>query len=61
MKLAEALNERAHISQRLQELKERIKRNSTHQEGEEPTENPIDLLKEFNQCSSRFVDIFIRI
>ena len=61
MKLAEALNERAHISQRLQELKERIKRNSTHQEGEEPTENPIDLLKEFNQCSSRFYDLVIRI
>jgi len=61
MKLAEALNERAHISQRLQELKERIKQNATHQEGEDPTENPIDLLKEFNQCSARFDDLVVRI
>ncbi len=45
MKLAEALNRRAEISQKLQELRERTIRNVLVQEGEEPSENPSELLK----------------
>lgn len=61
MKLAEALNERAHLSQRLQDLRERIILNAIHQEGNEPAENPNDLLKEFNECSARFDGLVVRI
>lgn len=61
MKLAEALNERAHISQKLQELKQRITQNAKHQEGDKPAEDPMVLLKEFNECSSRFDALVVRI
>jgi len=44
MKLAEALNNRADLKKRLFQLKERLLRNSKVQEGEEPSENPEDLL-----------------
>lgn len=50
MKLAEALNNRADLKKRLFQLKERLLRNSKVQEGEEPSENPEDLLIEVNSC-----------
>jgi hypothetical protein len=61
MKLAEALNERAHLSQRLQELRGRIIENAKYQEGDSPAESPNDLLKEFGECPSRFDELVVKI
>ena len=46
MKLAEALLLRADIQKKLESLKDRISKNTVVQEGEKPSENPIDLLKQ---------------
>ena len=48
MKLAEALNIRADLKKKILQLKERLLRNSKVQEGEEPSENPENLLLELN-------------
>lgn len=50
MKLAEALQERADLSRRIEQLKDRMINNALIQEGEEPAEDPQELLKEFNKC-----------
>ena len=46
MKLAEALNLRADLQKRIAILKERLIQNAKVQEGEKPTEEPEELLKE---------------
>lgn len=46
MKLAEALQERADIQTRIDQLSHRLMNNVHIQEGEEPSENPEDLLQE---------------
>lgn len=46
MKLAEALIQRADAQRRIEQLRGRIQRNASVQEGEEPAENPTDLLAE---------------
>lgn len=46
MKLAEALNIRADLKKRIYQLKERLLANSKVQEGEIPSENPEELMKE---------------
>ena len=48
MKLAEALTIRADLKKRIYQLKERLLLNAKVQEGEQPSENPEDLLKELN-------------
>ena len=48
MKLAEALNLRADIQMRNGQLRERLNANAKVQEGDKPSENPEDLLKELN-------------
>lgn len=48
MKLAEALNIRADLRQRISQLKSRLLKNSKVQEGEVSSENPEDLLAELN-------------
>lgn len=53
MKLAEALQERADINVRLQQLQARLKRNATVQEGEKPAEDPMQLLQEADACVAR--------
>ena len=47
MKLAEALIERADLQKRAAQLEERIAKNMLVQEGEEPSEDPRQLLSEF--------------
>lgn len=47
MKLAEALILRADMQKRLEQIRNRLYNNVIVQEGEEPSENPEDLLKEF--------------
>lgn len=61
MKLAEALTERANLNRRLHEIKERIIRNAQHQEGEIPSENPRELLEEFQSVAASFERLIVRI
>jgi uncharacterized coiled-coil DUF342 family protein len=51
MLLAEALSQRADITTRLAELKQRALHNVRHQEGESPAEDPMELLAEFERLT----------
>lgn len=53
MKLAEALQERADLNARIEQLKERMVQNALMQEGIEPSEDPHELASEFEECVSR--------
>ncbi len=53
MKLAEALQERADINRRIDQLRFRLSRNATVQEGEQPAEDPNELVKELDSCTAR--------
>lgn len=53
MKLAEALQERADLSKKIDQLRYRLSNNTTVQEGEQPAENPEELLSELNTSISR--------
>lgn len=59
MKLAEALTERAELSRKIQDLRERIIRNSKYQEGDEPSENPNELLKEYENALTAFTNLVV--
>ena len=61
MKLAEALTERAELSRKVQELRERIIRNAKHQEGDQPSEDPNELLKEYDKTTKAFTKLVIAI
>lgn len=61
MKLAEALQERADIMRRLSELRGRLSRNATVQEGEKPAEDPSELLAELDSCVARLQELMARI
>lgn len=53
MKLAEALQERADLNRRISQLEERLINNSLVQEGEDPAEDPQDLLAELDSSATR--------
>ena len=53
MKLAEALQERADLNRRMQQLRIRLARNATVQEGEQPAEDPVQLLAEADECAAK--------
>ncbi|SDZ89638.1 hypothetical protein SAMN02745687_00976 [Lachnospiraceae bacterium NK3A20] len=53
MKLAEALQERADLNRKIEELRRRLDNVILVQEGEEPAENPEELLRELDQAISR--------
>lgn len=61
MKLAEALQERSDLSQRIAQLRSRLSANATVQEGERTAEDPSDLLKELNQCIDQQEKLIARI
>ena len=61
MKLAEALQERADLNQRITALKSRLINNALVQEGEEPNEEPKELLSELNDCIDRLEKLIARI
>lgn len=61
MKLAEALQERADLNRRIEQLKSRLSNNAIVQEGEKPAENPKDLLDEFNSSITKLQDLIVRI
>lgn len=53
MKLAEALQERADLNKKIEQLRSRLEANATVQEGEKPAEDPNELLKELNSSIAR--------
>ena len=61
MKLAEALQERADLNRKIAELRHRLENNVLVQEGEEPAENPEELLKELNEAVSRLEELMAAI
>ena len=61
MKLAEALQERADLNNKIDELKRRLNNNILVQEGEEPSEDPSDLLKQLDEAVSRLEELIASI
>ncbi len=61
MKLAEALQERADLNRRIQQLDSRLALNATAQEGEPPAEDPAELLRQIDECFVRLSDLITRI
>ena len=61
MKLAEALQERADLNRRIQQLQQRLNNNAIVQEGEAPVEEPQALLTELERCIAALEDIIARI
>ena len=53
MKLAEALQERADLNLKIEELKKRLNNAVLVQEGEEPAEDPAELLRELDDAVQR--------
>ncbi len=61
MKLATALSERADLQKRISELGVRLHNNAKVQEGEKPSEDPMELLKELDECLTRLEELIARI
>lgn len=61
MKLAEALIERKALKTKMEELKSRIYKNAQTQEGNEPAEQPLELLSQLREESFKFEKLVIRI
>lgn len=61
MKLAEALIERADKQRYLHELRARITRNAQYQEGEQPAEDPQELLNIYERVVDELEQLIIRI
>ena len=61
MKLAEALQERADLNTRIEQLKARLDANCIVQEGEKPQEEPAALMKELDACIQRLENLIAAI
>lgn len=61
MKLAEALQERADLNRRVQQLQQRLGSNAIVQEGESPAEDPKELLAELDGCITNLEQLIARI
>ena len=61
MKLAEALQERADLNRRIQQLQQRLGNNAVVQEGEAPAEDPAALLRELDGCAENLERLIARI
>ena len=61
MKLATALSERADLQTRVHELSQRLNSNAKVQEGEKPSEEPLELISELERCMSRLEELIIKI
>ena len=61
MKLAEALSIRKDLQTRLIQLSTRLLSNVRRQEGDEPAEDPKDLLKELDSCLKQLEEYIYRI
>ncbi|MCR5158924.1 MAG: DIP1984 family protein [Prevotella sp.] len=61
MKLAEALSIRKDLQKRIQQLGQRIQNNVKVQEGDEPSEQPAELMKELSSCLEQLESLIWRI
>ncbi len=61
MKLAEALIERKAIKVKMEEIKKRIYQNAQVQEGDQPTESPLELITELNAETEKLEKLIVRI
>ena len=61
MRLASALTERADLQARLSEIKIRLDCNAKVQEGDEPAEQPAELLEELERTVSRLEELMVKI
>jgi len=61
MKLAEALIIRSDLQRRISELETRLSRSATVQEGEQPPENPEELLQELEKNTKELTEIIQKI
>jgi DNA repair exonuclease SbcCD ATPase subunit len=61
MKIAEALILRADAQKRIQQLRERLARSARVQEGEQPAENPQELLEELRRALETYREMVKRI
>ena len=61
MKLAEALSIRKDLQKRIQQFGQRIQNNVKVQEGDEPKEQPAELMKELDSCLSQLQELIWRI
>lgn len=61
MKLAEALNERKLLQERLNRLQERLNANVKIQEGDTPSEDPEGLFAELERTVSQLEELIVRI
>lgn len=61
MKLAEALLERADLQRRLAQLTQRLQQNAQYQEGEQPSEDPAQLLAEYRQTAEQLKNLIVAI
>ena len=57
MKLAEALSIRKDLQKRIQQIGRRLEDNVKVQEGDEPAENPEELMKELDSCLKQLKDM----
>lgn len=57
MKIAEALAERSDCQNRIEDLKKRLARSARVQEGEEPAEEPSELLAEVDRMFTRLLQL----
>lgn len=61
MKLAEALSIRKDLQKRIQQIGRSLEDNVKVQEGEEPAEQPDELLKDLDECLKKLEDLILRI
>jgi len=61
MKLATALSERSDIQKRLAQLQVRLNNNAKVQQGDQPSENPAELLKELDSLIKREEELVSKI
>ncbi len=61
MKLAEALQSRSDLNKQIDQLKNRIYNNSLVQEGEQPNEEPEELLKELTKSINSLEELMVKI
>ena len=61
MKLAEALQERADLNRRIEQLRDRLENNALVQEGETPAEDPAELLADLDRCVDSLEELIGRI
>lgn len=61
MKLAEALILRADLKKRIEQLRERLRRNARVQEGDQPAERPELLMEEFERSAAEWEGLIRRV